>query len=132
MEKPRIIEFQHITDRGANMNIATSEHVPFIVKRIFWINGVENEGVRGEHAHKKSKQIVVAMKGTVEIKLLGIDGSIFNFIIQTPRQGVYIPPLYWGRITFAENTMLLTFASDDYEENDYIRDFDEFLKLEYQ
>ena len=52
MEKPRIIEFQHIVDRGASMNIATSEHLPFTVKRVFWIYDVKNEGVRGEHASK--------------------------------------------------------------------------------
>ncbi len=129
MEKPRIIEFQHIVNRGASMNIAASEHLPFTVERIFWINDVENGSVRGEHAHKTSKQIVVAMKGKIDISLTGIDRSVFNFTLQNPKQGVYIPPLYWGKITFYENAMLVTFASDNYTEGDYIRNYDEFLTL---
>ncbi len=132
MEKPRMIEFQHVVNRGANMNIATSDVLPFKVERIFWVYDVKKGAVRGEHGHKKSKQVVVAISGKANIKLIGIEGSVFEFILQNPKQGVYIPALYWGKITFAEDTVLLTFASDDYEESDYIRDFDEFLKLEHQ
>ena len=78
---------------------------------------------------KTSQEVVVAVQGKIDVGLKGTDGSIHNFVLESADQGVYIPPLFWGKITFSEDAILLAFASDDYDESDYVRNYNEFLNL---
>lgn len=104
------------------------EDVPFPVKRFFTVYEVPSKYVRGEHAHKTCHQFLICVHG--HLTLMVDDGSNREeILLEGPEVGVYIPPMVWAtQYLYAENSVLLVFASHEYDSADYIRDYDEFLR----
>ncbi|MFC1851343.1 FdtA/QdtA family cupin domain-containing protein [candidate division CSSED10-310 bacterium] len=103
-------------------------HIPFPIKRVYYIYGLENpNAVRGKHAHKKLEQVLFCIHGSCEIGL--DDGTTRQrIILDKPNTGIYLGVRLWHTMeNFSSDCILLVLASEIYRENDYIRDYDEFL-----
>lgn len=112
-------------------NLVALEHLsdlPFFPKRSFLVYGVSGDKVRGEHAHKKCEQFLIAISGTLSVVVDdGLNRS--EVVLDEPNQGIYIPPGIWGvQYQFSKDAVLLVYASHSYEEDDYIRNYDDFLR----
>ena len=106
-----------------------SSDIPFTAKRFFIVYDVPGKYVRGEHAHKKCRQFLFCVSGS--LSLVVDDGTHREeVLLERPNVGVYIPPMVWAtQYQFAGNAVALVFASEDYDPDDYIRDYDSFLLL---
>lgn len=104
-----------------------SSFVPFPIKRIYYISGVKEGVVRGHHAHKTLEQILICVHGSIEISL--DDGKQKEAIVlNAPGDFVFVGPSVWHTMKWLEDdSILLVLASQKYDENDYIRDYDEFI-----
>ena len=113
--------------RGALSFGEIEHHLPFTPKRFFVVYDVPSKEVRGEHAHHKLHQFLVCLKGTCSIVV--DDGRQRDeVVLDSPAVGLHIPPLVWGiQYQYSEDALLLVLASDVYQADDYIRDYDEFL-----
>ena len=103
--------------------------IPFIPKRYFLVFNVPSEKTRGEHAHYKCQQFLVCIKGSCSVVV--DDGKNRAEIqLNSPAQGIYLPALTWGiQYKYSIDAVLLAFASDFYEVNDYIRNYSEFIDI---
>jgi acetyltransferase-like isoleucine patch superfamily enzyme/dTDP-4-dehydrorhamnose 3,5-epimerase-like enzyme len=105
------------------------KQIPFNVKRVYWVYNVPGKDVRGEHAHKRSHQFLVCVNGSLDV--IVDDGTKRAEIeLKSNDIGVYIPPLVWGiQYKYSTDAILMVLASDKYESDDYIRDYQQFLAL---
>ncbi len=105
------------------------QDLPFIPKRCFWVYAVPNQQIRGEHAHRRCAQFLVAVKG--RLRVVADDGvRREEFWLDRPNLGLYLPPMTWGiQYGYSEDAVLIVLASDPYSPQDYIRCYDEFLSL---
>ncbi len=103
------------------------KHLPFIPKRYFLVFDVPSKEVRGEHAHKQLHQFLVCVKGACSVVV--DDGKNRAEVrLDTPGLGLYIPPMIWGiQYKYSSDAVLLVLASDVYDPQDYIRNYDEFI-----
>ncbi len=104
-----------------------SRHIPFPIKRYFIVYDVASKEVRGEHAHKQCHQFLVCVKGSVSVVV--DDGTQRQeFLLDRPQLGLHIPPMVWGiQYKYSADAVLMVLASEVYEAEDYIRDYQEFL-----
>lgn len=113
--------------RGALSFGEIDRHLPFTPLRFFAIYDVPSKEVRGEHAHLTLHQFLVCLKGTCSVV---VDDGLQRdeVVLDSPAVGLHIPPLVWGiQYQYSDDALLLVFASDVYQADDYIRDYDEFL-----
>ncbi|WP_226390363.1 sugar 3,4-ketoisomerase [Penaeicola halotolerans] len=123
MEIPQIINFKHTnSEKGLLAFAENSIKLPFELQRVYWITQVSDDVVRGGHAHYTSMQVIVCVRGSVEVQLEDMTGQRFDFTLSDPTQGLYIPKLCWGAMKFKNDALLVGLASDLYQEKDYIRD----------
>lgn len=118
-----------IKDLRGSLSVAEyGQYLPFIPKRYFLVFDVASKEIRGEHAHKELHQFLVCTKGSCSV--LVDDG--FNseeILLDSPNIAVHIPPMVWGiQYKYSPDAVLLVLASDVYKSDDYIRDYDEFIK----
>lgn len=127
--KPFIIDFESIGDSQLGyISVAEVQNqVPFGIERAYWTYYTPNEVQRGFHAHKELQQVLVAVSGVIKFKLIDQNKNELEFVIDNPSKGLYIPRLYWREISFSHNAVLLCLASQVYNEEDYIRSFEDFL-----
>jgi acetyltransferase-like isoleucine patch superfamily enzyme len=101
--------------------------LPFLPRRCFWVFGVPNSEIRGEHAHKECHQFLVAVSVSVSV-LLDNGQHQAEVNLNKPNLGIHIPPGIWGvQYKYSEDAVLMVLASHGYDSNDYIRNYDEFL-----
>lgn len=106
------------------------KNVPFNIKRVYFINELFNKKAeRGKHAHRELEQIIFCINGSFKLNL--DDGKIKQSIVMdSPYYGVRLGPMLWHTMSnFSSDCVILVFADDYYQENDYIRDYQEFIKL---
>ncbi|MBR1470292.1 MAG: WxcM-like domain-containing protein [Lachnospiraceae bacterium] len=118
----------HGDDRGHLVVVEEKIDVPFEIKRVYYIVDTRAGEVRGKHAHKSLEQIMVCVHGSVKVTL--DDGTERKTVVlDDPCEGLYIANNIWREMwDFSEHAVLIVFASKLYDENDYIRDYDEFLR----
>lgn len=122
-----IIELPRHKNRAGNISIAENGlHLPFDVKRVFYIYDIPGGEDRGAHAHKECHQFLIAASGSFEIEL--DDGEIKRTVaLNRPYYGLHIPPGIWAAEKgFSSGAICLVLASAKYDENDYIRTYDAF------
>ena len=131
MKSPYIIEFNKIgaPDLGYITVSEIEKSIPFNPLRIFWTYETPTDTIRGLHAHYTTEEVLVALRGTITIKIEEYNGTKTTFVLDTPQKGVYLPAYAWFTIEYSEGAVQLAFASTLYKEADYIRDYDEFLKV---
>lgn len=118
--------------RGSLIAIENNKNIPFEIKRIYYIFDTKIGVERGFHAHLNLQQILIAVSGSCQIVLDNGKPENNNEIItlNNPNQGLYISGLIWRKmINFSPDCVLLVLADDFYNESDYIRNYDEFLKV---
>ena len=129
-EKPQIVQLPKIDDIRGNLTfIEEKQHVPFFIRRVYWIYDVPGGEVRGGHAYKTLNEIIVALSGSFDVVLH--DGKEeLKYSLNRSYYGVLVPELYWRKLeNFSTNALALILASDEYKEADYIRDFDLFKNI---
>jgi dTDP-4-dehydrorhamnose 3,5-epimerase-like enzyme len=127
---PELIDLKSIgsTDLGYITVAQYQDNIPFEIKRVYWTYYTPHQVTRGHHAHKNLHQCIFAVSGKIEFELINAQGEKSNFILDSPEIGLYIPPMHWRTINFSHSAVLLCLASEVYETEDYIRDFDQFIE----
>jgi len=124
----RLIELPKISDPRGNLTfVEGGNHIPFDIKRVYYLYDVPGGSDRGAHAHKNLHQFVVAMSGSFDIVLDDGDRQR-RFHLNRSYYGLYICPMMWRTLdNFSSGAVCMVLASTPYSADDYIRDHDEFL-----
>jgi len=128
--KPSLIDLPRFLDLRGNLSfIEEGSHVPFEIKRVYWIYDVPGGEHRGGHAFKQTDELIVALSGSFDLNLH--DGTTeYKYSLNRSYYGVIVPRMIWRMIdNFSTNSLALIIASTDYSESDYIRNFEEFRKI---
>lgn len=130
LEDVKIIELPKIEDKRGNLSFYESlNHIPFEIKRTYWIYDVPGGQKRGGHAFKHQHEFIIALSGSFDVTLN--DGT-FEKIYSLNRSyyGLYVPNMIWREMSnFSTNSLALIVSSSNYSDSDYIRDYDLFQKL---
>ncbi|MBE4907229.1 WxcM-like domain-containing protein [Bacillus luteolus] len=127
--KNLLIEFQIIADkRGGLVSLEQFKNIPFDIKRVYYIFDTKPDEERGFHAHKNLQQVLICLNGSCKVRL--DDGTNKReYYLSKPNQGLLIEKSIWREMyDFTEGCVLLVLASDYYDENDYIRNYEEFKR----
>lgn len=111
------------------ISVAEKGDLPFAPKRIYWTYFTPEEVERGGHSHFELQQILIAVAGTIYLKIETLTGEIFEFTLDSPNKGVYIPKGSWRTMKYTHNCVQMCLASNEYDESDYIRDYRDFKNL---
>ncbi len=118
----RLITFPRIEDERGNLSVV--ERLPFAIRRVYFLYGVHAGASRGGHAHRKLERILIATSGYFVATVDGERIPLYN-----PWEGLYVGPMHWLELDqFSGGAVCLVLASAEYDENDYIRDYDEFRR----
>lgn len=128
MEKARIIEIPRIVDERGNLSVVEEDGlVPFKIKRSYWIYDVPGGEHRGGHAYKENCEFIIALSGSFDIVIDdGEERKVFS--LNRSYYGLYVPHGLWREMeNFSTNSLALILSSTDYDVNDYIRNYNEYL-----
>lgn len=123
----QILELPKIGDERGNISIIEQcKEIPFEIRRVYWIYDVPGGYNRGEHAYKNTQEFIVALSGSFDVELDdGFEKKVFT--LNRSYRGLYVSKGVWRRmINFTTNSLALVLASTDYDENDYITDYEDF------
>lgn len=126
----KIIELPKILDKRGNLSfIEQFNHIPFEIKRAYWVYDVPGGEARGGHAFKRNEEIIIALSGSFDVTV--DDGqNKKKFSLNRSYYGLYIPSGLWRTMdNFSTNSFALEFGSVEYSESDYVRDYSDFLKM---
>jgi len=128
MKQPKIIQLPKITDPRGNLSfLEGSKHIPFEIKRAYWIYDVPGGETRGGHAFREQQEFIVAMSGSFDVIIDTGKGRKKKFQLNRSYFGLLVPAGCWRQmLNFSTNSIALVLASTPYHESDYIRDFDDF------
>ena len=102
--------------------------LPFKIKRVYYIYNTRNKVIRGKHSHKKLQQLIIALAGSCTFKLVSPLGKN-HIVMNDPEKALFIGPSVWREMTnFSKDCIILVLASENYNEADYVRNFDEYKK----
>jgi hypothetical protein len=126
----RIVFRQHVADGSLTVYPQDADGVPFPILRVFTIAGVSFNGTRADHAHRGCSQLLACLSGRVSVRLIdGRDTRIEE--LACDGVGLLIPPMIWNSVTFeSPTTVLAVFCDEAYDPADYVRDWNEYLKLQ--
>lgn len=126
----RIIELPKFLDARGNLSFAQNNtHIPFEIKRTYWLYDVPGGESRGGHAYRETEEFVIALSGSFDV-IVDDGKEKKTFHMNRSYYGLYIPNGMWREMdNFSTNSLALEFASTKYDPDDYIRDYKEFLKL---
>mgnify|MGYP000768154000 CR=1 FL=1 len=130
LEKVKMIDLPRITDPRGNLSVVQGgSHIPFDIRRVFYLYDVPGGATRGGHAHHREQQVLIAVSGSFDVEL--DDGhEKMRVTLNRPFRGVLIPPGVWRELdNFSSGSVCLTLSSIDYDESDYIRDYETFKRL---
>lgn len=131
MNKVRMLEFPQLGDsRGHLVIVEGSQDIPFEIKRAFYIYGSESGVVRGQHANRESEFVLINVAGTSKVKIKDGEGNEAIYCLNRPHTGIYLPNMVWKDMyDFSPDSVLLILASTHYNPDEYIRNYDDFVKL---
>lgn len=126
----KIIDLPRITDPRGNLSfIEGGQHIPFDIKRVYYLYDVPGGSDRGSHAHKNLHQLIIAMSGSFDV-VLNDGKDTKRFHLNRSYYGLYVCPMMWRDLdNFSSGAVCMVLASEHYDEADYIREHSEFLKL---
>ncbi len=124
----KILDFPKILDPRGNLTfVQNPTHIPFEIKRVFWLYDVPGGETRGGHAYKEQDEVIIALSGSFDVVITQPDGSTRKFSLNRSYYGLYVPALTWRHIeNFSTNSVGFHLSSLEYNANDYIRDFEIF------
>ncbi len=126
-----MLEFpQKGDERGRLVIVEGGMDIPFEVKRIFYIYGSDKTVVRGQHANRKTQFVLINVAGQSKVKVKDGKGNEIVFTLNRPHTGIYLPQMVWKDMyDFSEDSILLCLASEHYDPEEYIRDYDQFMLM---
>ncbi len=125
----RVIELPRINDPRGNLTfIEAGRHVPFEIRRVYYLYDVPGGATRAGHGHRRLQQLIIAMSGSFDVVL--DDGSERKrYHLNRSYYGLYVEPMMWREIdNFSSGSVCVVLASDYYDETDYFRSYEDFLK----
>ena len=130
IEDCRLIELPKFLDSRGNLSFVEQlNHIPFEIKRTYWIYDVPGGEARGGHAFKENQEFMVALSGAFDV-IIDDGTQKKTFTLNRSYYGLFVPAGLWREMTnFSTNAVALEFGSIHYDEADYVRDYDEFLKM---
>ena len=130
IKEARIIELPRFADPRGNLSFVEElNHIPFEIKRTYWIYDVPGGESRGGHAFKQNEEFIIALSGAFDVI---VDDGLTKRVYTLNRSyyGLYVPAGLWREMeNFSTNSLALEFGSIHYDETDYIREYDEYLKM---
>ncbi len=128
-EQIKIMEFPDFGDeRGSLVVVEGGMDIPFAVKRAFYMYGSDSQVIRGRHANRKSEFVMINVSGKSKVK---VDNGYEQQVIELnrPRMGLYLPRMVWKDMyDFSPDSVLLVLASEHYDGEEYIRDYDDYIR----
>lgn len=124
-----IIEIPKVHDERGSLAVVEKDVLPFKIKRIYYLYDVPSDSFRGGHAHKEQQSVIIALSGSFEVV---IDNGLSKkrILLNKPNQGLYIPTEMWREIeNFSSGSVCLVLASTEFNESEYIRNYDDFLSF---
>lgn len=127
----KMLNFQEKGDaRGRLVIVEGAQDIPFEIKRVFYIYGSDPDVVRGRHANRRSQFVLINVAGTSKVRVVDHKGNEMIVHLNKPHTGVYIPAMVWKDMyDFSPDSVLLVLSSEHYDPDEYIRDFDEYLRV---
>ena len=127
---PQIINLPKFLDQRGNLSfIEEDTHLPFKIRRVYWIYDVPGGESRGGHAFKLTEELIVALSGSFDV-ILNDGSKVYRFSLNRSYYGLYVPSMNWRVLeNFSTNSLAIVIASTDFDKDDYIRDFDQFCQL---
>lgn len=125
----KILNFKDLGDERGNLVVIEGEiDIPFMIKRVFYIYGSDHDVIRGQHANRRTEFILINVSGKSKVRITnGEEECIVE--LNKPRMGIYIPPMLWKDMyDFSEDSVLLVLASEHYDAEEYIRDYNEYIR----
>ena len=129
---PYLIDLPKILDPRGNLTfIENPRNIPFAIARVFWTYDVPGGEKRGGHAYKTQQEIIIALSGSFDVIITNTDGTEDKFQLNRSYYGLYLPPLTWRRMeNFSTNSLGLHLSSSQFDEKDYVRDFNLFKLID--
>lgn len=127
---PKVINLPKILDKRGNLSFFEHPNqLPFEIKRTYWIYDVPGGEVRGSHAFKEQQEFIVALSGSFDV-VINDGKEETRYSLNRSYYGLYMPKMYWRKLeNFSTNSLALIVSDKSYNEDDYIRNFEEFKKL---
>lgn len=127
---PQVINLPKFLDQRGNLSfIEEDTHLPFKIRRVYWIYDVPGGESRGGHAFKLTEELIVALSGSFDV-ILNDGSKEYRFSLNRSYYGLYVPSMNWRVLeNFSTNSLAIVIASTDFDKDDYIRDFDQFCQL---
>lgn len=125
----KLIELPKIHDHRGNLTfIENSRHIPFDIKRVYFLYDVPGGAARAAHGHKSLHQLMIAMSGSFDVTLDdGLEKKRYH--LNRSYYGIYIPPMMWRDLdNFSSGAVCMVLASDYFDESDYYRNYEDFVK----
>jgi mannose-6-phosphate isomerase-like protein (cupin superfamily) len=126
----RIIQLPRVEDVRGNLSfVEARRHIPFAIRRVYWVYDVPGGATRDGHAYRTLEEFVIAVSGSFDVV---IDDGKEEQIVQLNRSyvGLYVPPMVWRRLeNFSSNSVALILASQPFSEEDYLREYQDFTRL---
>ncbi|PSL01457.1 sugar 3,4-ketoisomerase [Cecembia rubra] len=131
LQRPELIYLHsHVSETGKLTFFEGDGLFPFPIRRSFWILDVPNGNQRGIHAHKEENQLLICLKGEVDVNLECIDGKQYQFKLHKENEALYLPRMTWSSVKFGEGAVLLVMSDRAFDEDDYLRDKNLFRQLQ--
>lgn len=130
MNKPKIINLPKFLDARGNLSFVEQEnHIPFVIYRTYWLYDVPGGEARGGHAYRENEEFIVALSGSFDV-IIDDGTEKRTFTLNRSYYGLYVPKGLWREMdNFSTNSLAMILSSTKYDANDYVRDYDEFIKL---
>lgn len=131
MNKVKMVEFkQNGDERGRLVVVEGDKDIPFDIKRVFYIYGSDHDVVRGQHANRRTQFVLINVAGKSKVKVKDGEGNEAIYCLNRPHTGIYLPTMVWKDMyDFSEDSVLLCLASEHYDPDEYIRNYDDFTKI---
>ena len=131
MNKVQMLEFpQRGDERGHLVIVEGGIDIPFEIKRAFYIYGSDSEVIRGCHANRHTEFVLINVAGSSKVKVKDGEGNEAIFCLNRPHTGIYLPTMVWKEMyDFSADSVLLVLASEHYDPEEYIRDYEEFKTI---
>lgn len=128
IDKPRIIDLQKIEDERGNLSfVEDNNQIPFEIKRVYWIHDVPGGQIRGGHAFKAQQEFIIALSGSFDV-IVDDGREKKRFYLNRSYYGLFVPEGYWRQMeNFSTNSLAAVLSSTHFNEDDYIRDYADFL-----
>ena len=121
-----LIEIPKVHDERGSLAVIEKNVIPFNIKRVYYLYDVPSDSYRGGHAHLEQQSVIIALSGSFEV-ILDDGESRKRIMLNKPTQGLFIPTNIWREIdNFSSGAVCLVLASTEYNENEYMRDYDDF------